>query len=93
MVRCEPASPLGRAVWVLNQLVEDDDAVEVGDEVVFLSHSQLAKLASWQADLLRLPPAVPFQLSIRGHGALTDKNFKFQWEFLRPGDYPSLLPG
>ena len=92
MVRCEPASPLGRAVWVLNQLVEDDDAVEVGDEVVFLSHSQLAKLASWQADLLRLPPAVPFQLSIRGHGALTDKNFKFQWEFLRPGGLPVIAP-
>lgn len=78
LMECAPASALGRAARVLIQLVETEAATEIDDVTVLLSHAQVAKLSSLQADVLGLPPAVPFQLSIRGRGALTDPGFRFQ---------------
>jgi len=55
----------------------EDDLVEVDNDVIVLSHAQVAALEPVQLQRLGLPAPAPWRLELRGSGLLSTPSFRF----------------
>ncbi len=72
--------------------VTEDGLAELNDsqDILSLSHDQLARFSDLAARQIGLPSAAPYRLRIQGEGILSQPGFRFQWQPIRTDGRPAM---
>jgi hypothetical protein len=68
----------------------EDEAADIEDQRVILTHAQIAALERMEVERLGLPPPAPYRLELRGSGLLTAPSFRFLHRLITPDGRPVL---
>ena len=79
------------SIQILNQLVDEEKAIQK-DVSIILPHFTVAHLKDEEREALNLPEPFPFSIEIKASGNLSDKNFRYIYQFLNGSLQPFVNP-
>ena len=77
-----------QAQWVLLKELLDNGQAESSDTGIFISCEEVCRLDFVEQSLLGLPEPYPFDLEIQSSGMLHEREFRYNYRFLKPDGKP-----